>query len=80
MAIATLNGFKIKKVDTSKDKVVVVFEGKSDEISTGVGKNLADSLKELNSAAYLSMSVSFSVDTAIITAPQTVEKKPIPEK
>jgi len=76
MPIATLNGCKIKKVDTVKDKVIVVFEGKSDEISAGNGKTLADSLKELASAAYLSLSVSFSVDTAIAPPAPPADKKP----
>jgi hypothetical protein len=75
MAIATLNGCKIKKVDAVKDKVIVIFEGKSDEISSGGGKTLADALKELTSAAYLSLSVSFSVDSAIAPPAPAVEKK-----
>ena len=61
MAIAALNGFKIKKLDVVKDKVTLVFEGKSDEISS-TSKTLADALKEIQSTAYLSLSVSFTVD------------------
>ena len=68
-AIAVLNGCKIKKVDTVKDKIIVVFEGKSDELTPGGKKSLGDTLKELQSAAYLSLSVTMSVDTAVAPAP-----------
>ena len=79
MAIATLNGFKIKKVDAVKDKITVIFEGKSDELSS-TGKTLGDALKELNSAAYLSLSVTFAVDTATPPAPVPASGKPVSDK
>jgi hypothetical protein len=71
MAMASLSGCKIKKIDLVKDKVTIVFEGKSDEIVSN-GKNLAEALKELSSTAYLALPVSIDVSTS----PQTIVQKP----
>jgi hypothetical protein len=80
MANVQLNGCKIKKIDTVKDKVTIVFEGKSDELSPGGGKSLPDILKELNSISYLSLSVSVGVDTAVAPPAPPAEKKPTTDK
>lgn len=48
--VATIGGLVVKKMETSKKKVRIVFEGKLEDITT-VGKTLSDSLRELNTAS-----------------------------